>query len=273
MAENIALAPIRAIIHKYTGKLVNRRANALAKQKGLSAPTAVERASAKNWAKNYVRAKGGKYGGAIASLMGNDPGYGVRDVDITFGDVMGLSKASTAGLILLGPIGLIAILTGLVNTAGPAAPAPDPGTAAAAAEDDAAQAAAADDGSTDPGAGAPGGGDDGSADPGTADDGSADSSGATDGIGMRHSLRADGYAYGKNGWYKVRKGQLVQGSIWTGSKWKKLPRFLRTPSTSKGDNLGMPLPSHLSIEQLNSLSPQKRALAQKIIRTGRIRLA
>jgi len=217
-AKQLALAPLRAIIRRYTGKMINRRANALAKQKGLSAPTAVEKADAANWAKNFVRRKGGKYGGAIASLMGHDPGYGMRDVDITFGggDLMGLSKASTAGLIILGPIGLIAILTGLVKTSEKSgAPPPSPGTPEAAAEG---ADPGADDGSAEPGAEDPGAGDpgDGSADPGAAaDDGSADSSGS------------------------------------------------------------MPyrLPRNLTVEQLNSMPPRKRTLAQKLIMTGRIRLA
>jgi hypothetical protein len=58
--------------------------------------------------------------------------YGVMPVDITFGhrpfgsDELGLSKAGTAGLIILGPIGLIAILTGLVKTGSSEAP-PQPG--------------------------------------------------------------------------------------------------------------------------------------------------
>ena len=156
MAEKLALAPIRAIINRFTKTMVSRRANALAKQKGLSAPTAVEKASAKNWAKSLVRAKGGKYGGAIASLMGSE--YGIMPVDISLGgnDLMGVGTAGVAGLILLGPVGLLALLTGLVKLSSPAAPAPDPGSAEAAAE--ASQAAqdaasqdqgAADDGSYD----------------------------------------------------------------------------------------------------------------------------
>ena len=240
-AKQLALAPLRAIIRRYGGTIANRRANALAKQRGLSAPTSVEKLEATSWAKNFVRRKGGKYGGAIASLMGNDPGYGMRDVDLSFGgDIMGLSKAGTAGLIILGPIGLIAILTGLVKTsAGAGAPPPAPGTPEADAE-----AAAADDGSADPGAGDPGDGSadpgDGSADPGAAaDDGSADSSGAKDNLGRgkpTYGRRQAGYTYTPTGWHKDR-------------------------------SLGV------SLEQLNFMPPQRRALAQKLIRTGRIRLA
>ena len=269
-AKQLALAPLKAIIHRYTGKMINRRANALAKQKGLSAPTAVEKADAASWAKNFVRSKGGKYGGAIASLMGSaracgstlgsaktcgstlgsenprDPGYGMREVDISFGsgDLMGLSKASTAGLIILGPIGLIAILTGLVKTSeGSGAPPPAPGTPEAAAEG---TDPGADDGSADPGAGDPGAGNpgDGSADPGAApDDGSADSSGTKDNLGRgkprgkpTYGRHQAGYTYTPTGWHKDR-------------------------------SLGV------SLEQLNSMPPRKRALAQKLISSGRIRLA
>jgi hypothetical protein len=183
MAERLALAPLRAIIRRYTNTMVTRRANYLAKQRGLSSPTSAENAEAKSWAKNYVRTHNRAYGPVISSLMGQSNEYGVRDVDISFGhDLMGLGTAGTAGLILLGPIGLVALLTGLVKASSPAAPPPDPGTPDASAEAAAAQAAAADDGSADPGAGDPGGVDpgDGSADPGAyADDGSADSSGNT----------------------------------------------------------------------------------------------
>jgi hypothetical protein len=236
-AKQLALAPLKVIIRRYTGKMINNRANAIAKQKGLSAPTAVEKADASSWAKNYVRKKGGKYGSVIASLMGSStrrsstqgsyPEYGMRNVDISFGnaDVIGLSKAGTAGLILLGPIGLIALLTGLVKTSGGGgAQAPAAGT-----QESESEKASADDGSsessdsstTDPGEGSsdsstsdPGGG---STDSSTTDDGSTDSSGSV-------------------------SNQLKKRAT-------------------------------ISVEQLNSLSPQKRALAQRLIRTGRIRLA
>jgi hypothetical protein len=179
-----------------------------------------------------------------STTQSNDPGYGMRNVDISFGgaDLMGLSKASTAGLIILGPIGLIAILTGLVKTSeGSGAPPPAPGTPEAAAEEGAPDDGSADPGAEDPGAGDPGAGDpgDGSADPGAyADDGSSDSSGTSP-------------------------------SLWLARRRAK--RGSRRSSDSSGDSPS--LPKYLSIEQLNKLSSQKRALAQKLIRTGRIRLA
>jgi hypothetical protein len=172
MAEKMALAPLRAIVRRFTGTMISRRANLLAKQRGLAAPGPAEKAAAAQWAKGYVRAKGGKYGGAITMLMGNSSSE------------MGLGTGGTAGLIILGPIGLIALLTGLVKTSSPAAPPPDPGSPEAAAE--AAQAAqGAGDGTEDQGtadippdygaqdAGAP---DAGAPDAGTQDYG--DSSGA-----------------------------------------------------------------------------------------------
>jgi hypothetical protein len=119
IAQKIALAPLKKIISKFTGKMVNKRAADLAKQRGLKAPGAAERSDALNWAKKFIRSKT-PYGSAITSLMGSESGY--YNVDISFGDahtdVMGLGKAGIAGLILLGPIGLIALLTGLVKTGG-----------------------------------------------------------------------------------------------------------------------------------------------------------
>jgi hypothetical protein len=181
VAERLALAPIRAIINRFANTMITRRMNALAKQRGLPTPTSVEKLDARKWVKNLVRAKGGKFGSVIASLMGSE--YGTMPVDISLGDsfggndMMGMGKAGVAGLILLGPVGLIALLTGLVKLSGPAAPAPAPGSPEAAAEAaQAAQDAAAQDDGTDPSA-TP---DDGSAtaDAATPDDGTpTDSSG------------------------------------------------------------------------------------------------
>jgi hypothetical protein len=102
--------------------MVNNKAMALARQKGLSAPGPAERLAATNLTKNFIKSKTG-YGAAIVSLMGADEG--LYNVDMSYGDaradVMGLGKSGLAGLILLGPIGLIAVLTGLVKTGGGAA--------------------------------------------------------------------------------------------------------------------------------------------------------
>jgi len=298
-ALQLALRPIKAIIGRYTKTMVSRRANALAKQRGLKVPGVAERSEASSWAKQLVRSKGGKYGGAIASLMGAE--YGLHKVDISLGeatvspqdmetarrnletlratkwkrpypiradkamydkkiaemdpigqaitkqliaegklvlatkgprfgldpkssfevllssgalsDEMGLSKAAATGLILLGPIGLIAILTGLVKLSSPAAPPPEPGSEQAAEE--AADAQAADEGTQDegqvstesPDAGAP------------ADEAPADASGAS----------------------------------WL-NQLKRLKR------------------RNITLEQLNRMGTKRRAFMQKLIQSGRIRL-
>jgi hypothetical protein len=296
-AKWLALAPLRAIIRRYTGTMVNRRANALAKQRGLKAPTALEKASAANWAKNFVRQKGGKYGGAIASLMGNDPDYGMRDVDITFGDVMGLSKASTAGLILLGPIGLIAILTGLVKTSeGSGAPPPTPGTP----EMDAEAAAAAEEGSADPYAEDPGAGDpgDGSADPGAyADDESTDSSGRTSNRTQRSHPQQRRKARGQTQTKRKPQSTPAMRTATSNPAFKSAFHKMQidnTPFTKlssdeqdainqyrralgKSDLSGhhgeILVDNHITIEKLNTMSPRQRARAQNLIRTGLLRLA
>jgi hypothetical protein len=230
MAEKMALAPLRAIIRRFTGTMITRRANLLAKQKGLATPGPAEKASAASWAKSYVRAKGGKYGGAIASLMGgNRAEYGMHTVDISMGraeivggaDVIGLGKSGTAGLIILGPLGLIALLTGLVKTSSPAAPPPAPGSPEADAEA-AAAAQDAGDGSEDQGtADVPP--DYGSQDAGAPDDGAPDAGDSS------------------------------------GARWN-LPLNPRKRVT-------------VTIEQLNSMNPRNRSIAQRLVQAGRIRLA
>lgn len=155
LAQKLALAPIRAIVKRYGGTMASRRANFLAKQQGLASPTPAMQAEAKSWAKNFVATHNSKYGSAIASLMGEDDTR-IRDVDLSLGDEMGLGTAGVAGLILLGPIGLIAILTGLVKLSSSQAPPPDPGSQEAAAEAEAAQAQAdAQDAGSPPDEGAP----------------------------------------------------------------------------------------------------------------------
>jgi hypothetical protein len=162
LAQKLALAPIRAIVKHHTGTIANRRASFLAKQQGLSTPTPAMQAQAKDWTKKFVAQNNPKYGSAIASLMGEDDTR-VREVDVSLGDEMGLGTAGVAGLILLGPIGLIAVLTGLVKLSSSQAPPPDPGSDAAASEaaaaaqaaQEAEEAQAAQDAGTPPDAGAP----------------------------------------------------------------------------------------------------------------------
>jgi hypothetical protein len=176
IAQDIALRPIRAIIRTFTSKMMNRRAAAIAKQAGRTIPSPADKSSALAWAKNLVRTKNSKYGAAIASLMGSDStvirpvdiSFGdstvIRPVDISFGtDEIGISKAGAAGLILLGPIGLIGVLTGLFKTKDAqqaAPPLPGEGEGFAPGEGE--------------GEGEPGEGDMGPADEGPADEGPAE---------------------------------------------------------------------------------------------------
>jgi hypothetical protein len=119
-------------------------------------------AQAKDWTKKFVAQNNSKYGSAIASLMGEDDAR-LWEVDLSLGDEMGLGTAGVAGLILLGPIGLLAILTGLVKLSSSQAPPPDPGSDAAASEaaaaaqaaQEAEEAQAAQDAGTPPDAGEP----------------------------------------------------------------------------------------------------------------------
>jgi len=169
-----------------------------------------------------VRANGGKFGSVIASLMGSE--YGLVPVDISLGgnDIMGVGTAGVAGLILLGPVGLVALLTGLVKLSSNAAPAPAPGSADAASEAD---QASQDASSTDPGTSA----DDGSSDAST--DTSTDSS---------YDQSADS-SYDSSG---------------------SLQSLAKSRSRNK-----------VSLEQLNTMSPQQRKIVQKLIQSGRVRLA
>jgi hypothetical protein len=186
-AEALALAPIKAIVRRFTNKIVSRRANYLAKQQGLSKPTPAINAAAKAWSKSFVRKNNSKFGGAIASLMGaawNPREYGVRNVDINMGkDEIGFGTGSTIALIALGPIGLVMVLGQLLTKSSSAgAPQTDP-NADPNAVDPNADPNAPDASSPGGGGGGGGGGDGGDgADPGAgdgSDDGSADSSGAT----------------------------------------------------------------------------------------------
>jgi len=133
VAQSLALRPIKAIIRKFTNTAVNRRAAAIAKQRGLPKPGPAERTAALTWAKNLVRKTNRLYGSAIASLMGAE--HGVQAADISLGNAdnatIGNDVMGTAGLIMLGPIALISLLTKLFKTksaqqAAPPLPGEDP---------------------------------------------------------------------------------------------------------------------------------------------------
>jgi len=192
-AEALALAPIKALVRRFSKKIVVRRANYLAKQQGLAKPTPAINAAAKAWSKSFVRKNNSKFGGAIASLMGaawNPREYGVRNVDIDMGkDEIGFGTGSTIALIALGPIGLAIVLGQLLTkSSSSGAPQTDPNADPNAVDPnadpnapDAGAPGGSDPGSGDQGAGAPDAGDggDGGDGGGSPDDGSADSSGAT----------------------------------------------------------------------------------------------
>jgi hypothetical protein len=82
-AQDALLYPIRKVIRSQTNKIVNKRAQAVAKTQGLAKPTPLMYSQAKIWAKNVVRSKNKVYGPVIASLMGAE--YGVQEVDISLG--------------------------------------------------------------------------------------------------------------------------------------------------------------------------------------------
>ena len=96
-AKQLALIPIRAIVRRFQGQMVNRRANAIAQQQGLASPGPAQMAQANAWVKNYVATQGGKFGGPIASLMSGSgktrtSEYGVHEVDISLADDRGQSR-------------------------------------------------------------------------------------------------------------------------------------------------------------------------------------
>ena len=96
-AKHIALIPIRAIVRRFQGTMVQRRANAIAQQQGLTSPGPAQMAQANAWVKNYVATQGGKFGGPIASLMSGSgktrpSEYGVHEVDVSLADDRGQSR-------------------------------------------------------------------------------------------------------------------------------------------------------------------------------------
>ena len=137
MAQKVALAPIKALIRRFSGKMVNRRAALLAKQRGLASPGPAEKTEALTWAKDFTRKSSSKYGGTIASLMGSDArDPRVRDVDISFGDNVGSALGTLWAIISFGPLALAQLLNAIFGRASKSgqAPPPDPGSDAALAE-------------------------------------------------------------------------------------------------------------------------------------------
>lgn len=176
LAQRAALAPIKAIIGRFRGKMVNQRAAYYAKQAGVATPTPAMNAKALAWSKDFVRKNNSQYGGTIASLMGGSDGPGSYNVDLSLslGDDMGAGIGDIARLIVVGPITIASILLDLLKKAvgmgggGGQAPANQPDDPSM--QDDG--SASPDDGSADPGA-SPDAGDPGTADPGDyPDDGS-----------------------------------------------------------------------------------------------------
>jgi hypothetical protein len=244
IAQNIALAPLKAIIRRFTGKMVGRRAAFLAKQRGLSAPGARENTEAKAWAKTFTRTHHPKYGGIIASLMGNEGReYGSYEVDISFGsqasDEMGISKGMAATLILLGPIGLAAVLAGLVRLSEGQAP-PQEGETPEGAPEDAPPEEGAPDASYDSSAPA-----DASA---TADYG--DQSEGDMGAKRKAKRRKGGH-----------EGQVKM--MWGGYRNMTVAELLQKKFGKRG----------ISIEKLQSMNPSLRIAAQRMIQSGQLRLA
>jgi hypothetical protein len=166
-AQRAALAPIKAVIHQFTNKIVNRRAAYYAKQAGVSTPTPDMRNRAKNWAKQAVRKNLPGPGRVIASLMGND-GPGLYKVDLSFSgnDMMGSGIGDLWRLIGGGVTGVVGMLNGLLKTLfgikdGKPAPIDQPDDGTAEGTDPNAADPYADPGAgapyADPGAGAPAG--------------------------------------------------------------------------------------------------------------------
>ena len=72
-AEEVALYPIKRVIRAFKNKMVGRKSQELARQRGLAAPGPAEKAAALTWAKNYTRHAHPTYGKIVASMMGGPP--------------------------------------------------------------------------------------------------------------------------------------------------------------------------------------------------------
>ena len=274
MAMQLALRPIKALIRRHTGTIANRRALELARQRGLAAPGPAEKAEARTWTKQLVATKGGKYGGVMSSLMGAE--YGRLPVDISLGldDNMGYGWDTLKGLILLGPMAILGILKGLVRLASPSgAPPPPPGSSEASEE---ATNAPTDEVPPDEGQA-------NEAQPGevpSPDDGPhlgppVDAAGAT-------QYRRPTSRNRRLQLQKAQRARLPQAPLppaeepaadepptedapadASGASWFDM---MKSRKQHKRKRFG------ITVEQLNRMNRQKRALMQKLIQAGRIRL-
>lgn len=171
LAQRAALAPIKAVISKFRGKMVNQRAAYYAKQAGVKVPTPAMQSQALAWSKDFVRKNDSRYGGTIASLMGHDDGPGLYAVDISLGDDMGSSFGDIAKLIVLGPFMIANALENLIKKAFGWGGGGQPAAGDQPDDPSMQDQGSPDDGSADPGAGDPGAGDPGAGDPGAGDPG------------------------------------------------------------------------------------------------------
>lgn len=174
LAQRAALAPIKAVIQRFTNKIVNKRAGYYAKQAGVKTPTPAMRKQAHAWSKSYVRKHLPGYGRIISSLMGDD-GPGSYYVDLSLGeidhaiatsmgaditlvlgnDIMGFGIGDIGRLIGLGVTGIFGMLNSLMRglfgvKGGGKAPVDQPDGSPEGASPEAAE----DPGAGDPGEGA-----------------------------------------------------------------------------------------------------------------------
>ena len=125
-AMQFALLPIKAVVRRFRGKMVNRKASELAAQRGLATPGPAEKADASTWAKNYTARSGNKFARLASTMMGDScPESGMQTVNISL-DEMGLAPLLLYPLIGLGAIGLALILDKIYNAAFRHSSAPPP---------------------------------------------------------------------------------------------------------------------------------------------------
>jgi len=110
-AEAIALYPIHRVVNAFKGKMVGRKSQELAKQRGLAAPGPAEKAEALAWAKAYVRKAHPTYGKLVSSMMGGSATRGHPP------DEMGLAPVVLYPLIVLGAATLALVLEKIYQSA------------------------------------------------------------------------------------------------------------------------------------------------------------
>jgi hypothetical protein len=115
-ALQLALTPIKIVVRRFRNKMVNRKASELAKQRGLSTPGSKEKSDALAWTKSTTSRSGNKLARLSVSLMGSSE-YGMKNVDISLGDEMGLSNTTLYPLIALGGAGLAVIFASIYKSA------------------------------------------------------------------------------------------------------------------------------------------------------------